>query len=295
MSEEILHSSDEAVRIKVELKEEWLDEAVAASNQSNHAASSDDVLEASMNLRFEAQSEEIQAMKETIGALKQVLKSQSQSAGKRKREIAESKKEIAELKGLLLAQKASSTSFNSLILRLAEATIATENIRQELQLERAILREQQRHSRCDSSSNDDVDDNADDDGRGVYVPGHSAPSPPPYTKSIHIPSQPQQAAPTHEVSWNSKPDWAPEWTCPACKESLYNFRHRVNCFSCSSPNPGLVIKRGDWTCPSCNSNNFPSRRDCFICSTPKLNCHIVPGSEISGNSNSSGKTWKCTS
>ena len=109
MSEEILHGSDEAVRIKVELKEEWLDEAVAASNQSNYA-SSDDILE--MNLRFEAQSEEIQAMKETIGALKQVLKSQSQSAGKRKREIAESKKEIAEskkeiaeLKGLLLAQK----------------------------------------------------------------------------------------------------------------------------------------------------------------------------------------------
>ena len=28
-------------------------------------------------------------------------------------------------------------------------------------------------------------------------------------------------------------------------------------------------RAGDWTCPSCKSNVFASKRECFLCQTPK--------------------------
>ena len=33
--------------------------------------------------------------------------------------------------------------------------------------------------------------------------------------------------------------------------------------------PGGPVRAGDWTCPSCNVNNFASRTVCFRCQTAK--------------------------
>lgn len=79
-----------------------------------------------------------------------------------------------------------------------------------------------------------------------------------------------------------------DWDCPSCNQN--NFASRRQCFKCKTPNPnapagggGREKRPGDWDCPGCNQSNFASRQQCFKCQAIK-----PTGAQSNGSSGGRG-------
>jgi len=83
-----------------------------------------------------------------------------------------------------------------------------------------------------------------------------------------------------------------DWSCPSCNAN--NFRSRVVCFKCSTKKPGLSsdVREGDWECPQCKIANFARRTVCFKCQAfrPGMARSMQP---VSGNSDVRPGDWTC--